>query len=97
MAEGMSPEDHALLRKINSGALYREAIEALLSGNDTGCFTTQQFEDAYTRLEQKYGIRFPDPSDHQWAKGVARSRLLTFPELVREVQPDVWASVNILG
>lgn len=74
----------------------RKTVKALLAGNDTGCFTTDQYIDAYARLnwgkDEEAGrrcLRWPMDGGEM----LAVVHLRDLPKLVREVSPGVWASV----
>jgi hypothetical protein len=65
----------------------RRTAQSLISGNDTCCFTTQQYLDAYV-LDINKGM--PCLMDLP----LARHHLESIPELVAEVRPDVWAGAQ---
>ena len=74
----------------------RKVVAALLAGNDTQCFTTEQYKAEYERQQPMpagYGR-----SDVYWrldpTGDLARKHLLSLAELVREVRPGVWAAVD---
>lgn len=78
----------------------REAAESLLIGNDTGCFTTEQYRIRFIELENKrfnlsrqltlgaYDKIFGPNWTWDWLESI--------PETVREVSPDIWAATNQL-
>lgn len=75
------------------GAIARgirsEIAKGLLRGNDTCCFTTEQYKAAYNRRLDKY---LPDVSDeHRWFYITPEAHLRSIPRVVREVAPGVWA------
>jgi hypothetical protein len=74
----------------------RKVVAALLVGNDTQCFSTDQYKAEYERqqpMPKPYGR-----SASYWQldpeMDLARRHLLSVPELVREVRSDVWAAVR---
>jgi uncharacterized protein with PIN domain len=75
----------------------RATVAALLAGNDTQCFTTQQYIEMYARLnwkgQEEMGRRC---LSGLWSDDVeetlAHKHLRTFRE-VREVKLDVWAAI----
>lgn len=76
----------------------REAVNSLLIGNDTGCFTTEQYRVRFIELENK---RFTlskqltlDAYDKVFGPDWAWDWLESIPETVREVLPDVWTATN---
>lgn len=71
----------AIFRIFNRGV-----VRLLLSGNDVGCFTTEQFA-------RKADERWPSKLLPPLGLERARQHLLDLPEL-REVKPDVWAAVE---
>lgn len=74
--------------------LEGETIRSLLSGNDTGCFTTGQYAEA----EDKVLLRWtgaPRPLDCPAPN--YRRKLLALSPIVVEVRPDVWALASALG
>ena len=93
------PLDIGKLMKQLNLLMRKEAIASLLAGNDTQCFTTQQYREAFCRRQMKnardeeikvmpaFYDRVIDPD---WA----RMHLETLPKLVKEVKPDVWAAVE---
>lgn len=78
--------DEELLRLI-AMALTDEIVRELLAGNDTCCFTTQQYEQArIDKYQKKYKIDVWDYAPEGWAR-----RHLEMLRSLREVKPDVWA------
>lgn len=59
----------------------RETIRALLAGNDTQCFTSQQYVDTYNRM-------------HCEGKPIAYLGMVrkVLAEVCDEVKPDVWTN-----
>lgn len=76
-------------------SMRHRAIRKLLAGNDTACFTTEQYREAFhanyadaSELTQKAMRRVVDydlARVHLVGEGKFR------PSPVREVRPDVWA------
>lgn len=74
-----------------------ECIRSLLSGNDTQCFTTEQFEAAKERwLTQHIGRTREELGVYTPPRSVARKQLLAIG-LVVEVKPDVWTFAQPAG
>ena len=83
-----------LLRKMARRHAY-EAVQSILAGNDTGCFTTDQYEAAWYRVEERhFPEREPLDLDRALGEGWGRTHLGWFPDLVQEVAPDVWSYVG---
>ncbi len=63
--------------------MRRKAVVSLLAGNDTQCFSTEQYQRAYERESRTPGWcwRLED--------GLAKKHLLS-TGLVREVKPGLW-------
>ena len=66
-------------------------IRGLLTGNDTGCFTTEQYTDAHLadkKVDDKYRDGF-----RRWFQGeqLGEKHLRDSPS-VREVCPGLWAA-----
>jgi len=70
-------------------SLRERTIRRLLAGNDTGCFTVEQYTDSYLthqRIDEQYKAGF-----RRWfLSGLAERHLNESPS-VREVKPGVWA------
>lgn len=66
--------------------LRRRTIHSLLSGNDTQCFTVEQYKRAYVRIAHPSKPVF-DP----WYHVDPAMHLKSCSELVTEVAPGVWA------
>lgn len=72
---------------------------SLLSGNDTGCFTTEQYRRRFIEREP---IDFPTWTTRIRAKivttetALAHCRRLVARGFIREVKPDVWAPTERL-
>jgi hypothetical protein len=65
------------------------AVRSLLAGNDTGCFTTEQYQAAYSRESNRaFGV-----GEYRWCDGLADMHLRG-TKLVREVSPGVWAGLE---
>lgn len=86
--------DAELLRLLRTDATLRmrRAVRTCLSGNDTQCFTTKQWEDAYDAALSK---DFPSCAGQPvyWKPGRGPAYQLRRLGL-REVRPDVWAEAN---
>jgi hypothetical protein len=75
-----------------------DAAEALLAGNDTGCFTTEQYRQAFLRRiyrnagpeEMARVARFKDETQPGWGRRYLEW-LRDAVRMVREVRPDVWS------
>lgn len=75
--------------------MRRETVRRLLAGNDTCCFTTEQFKAYFVAVHNR---KFPSSGEtvermdrihtEQWG----RNFLATLPDLVAEVRTDVWAA-----
>jgi hypothetical protein len=72
---------------------FREgAVRRCLSGNDTGCFTVEDYMRAYDGTERR-------KKDIAECHGLTLSRelavrhLQSLPDLVREVKPGTWSAV----
>lgn len=65
--------------------MRRETVVSLMAGNDTGCFTTQQYLDRYVRVAQRGEVGIMD-------LGLAEEHLRSLKRLVREVWPGVWTT-----
>lgn len=69
------------------GARQRaDAVRSLLVGNDTGCFTLDQYRRAYERISGYDSSVWPISDD-------LATRHLRATGLVREVRPGVWAAI----
>lgn len=65
------------------------AVRRLLAGNDTGCFTTEQYQAAYARESiSSFGV-----GEYRWGDGLAEMHLQG-TGLVREVSSGVWAALE---
>ena len=84
-------EFKTLMRKMGMNQ-RRKTVAALLAGNDTGCFTVQQYAEAYHRICHR--------DDPYHKDDVIRCLTTVAPQHLRsvgmkEVKPDVWASVSL--
>lgn len=70
-------------------SLRVETIHELLSGNDAGCFTTEQYQEQYQKSVNR---SIPDVP---LSLSLAHMHLERLPNLVHEVKPDVWAPVEV--
>ena len=61
-----------------------DAAKACLAGNDTGCFTTEQYQQAYDRICKR---------DLGWPAGLAERHLRSIPNVVQEASPGIWRAV----
>lgn len=80
-------------RKIRLGV-----VRSLLAGNDTQCFTTQQYTDMYHKRchsNKDWEIMKEMPGIlADWESGrVSRNHLESLSDVVREVKPNVWAPI----
>ena len=70
-------------------ATYQSIAEGLLRGNDTGCFSTEQYCAAYLARTSIAGE--PGSFVHRnLTLDQCRSHLWSIPRVVVEVRPDVW-------
>ena len=72
-------------------AMRGQVALSLLVGNDTQCFTTEQYKKSYENKYAKYIVGIPQSA--LWAHISPRDHLLSIPDTVKEVSPDVWAKV----
>jgi hypothetical protein len=79
-------------------SLFREVrmtvVNSLLAGNDTQCFTTQQYREAYCRQTHRRSREkdwIKDRLDEMFTDGLATKHLRGLSDAVTEVSPDVWA------
>lgn len=77
-------------------AFRQGAVEKCLAGNDTGCFTTEQYQKAYD-AEGDRTFSKTAPVVSRWSPGLAETHLRSMPDMVREVSPGVWGAVAIVG
>ena len=66
----------------------RLTVCSLLEGNDTCCFTTEQYKQAYEKVGKS-----PPWIWKMRGGNLARHHLRSIPELVRELGNDLWAGV----
>ena len=89
----LDPEDAAFVGMLCD--LFRgDAAESLLVGNDTGCFTTEQYKRAYEERTWKRTLRGAAGEAMTWWDGIAEMHLRSIPHVVVEVSPGVWAGVG---
>lgn len=69
-----------------------KVARSLLAGNDTGCFTTEQYKAAYE--QQAWTIPNKLPWVMEDGSCLAVSHLRSIPQVVREVSPGVWLSAS---
>ncbi len=97
MSDDLSPCDAALVGSI-ARAFRQGTVEALLAGNDTGCFTTEQYAAEYIRQDHCSLGDSPERRVREkdwWVKHhLAEKHLRSLPDLVREVKPGVWAAIG---
>jgi hypothetical protein len=75
-----------------------DVVRSLMSGNDTMCFSTRQYveqRDVWIKemigdSREELGLGPIDEYDLE----TARRQLLAIPQLVREVEPDVWTATS---
>ena len=89
MSFDVGPKDLLLVGTI-ARAFREGAVERCLKGNDTQCFTTEQYQDAYDEENDKAFRTKCMPN--RWANGLAEKHLRSLPDLVQEVRPGVWAA-----
>lgn len=92
-AEEMSAEDEADMNRFFKRLALSTRVSVarkLLSGNDTGCFSTEQYRIAYEAQTPMGGIT----SEQLWFYITPESHLRSIPQAVREVAPGVWAAAN---
>lgn len=76
----------AELRHLIATALTGEIVRGLLAGNDTCCFTTQQYGEARVKTcLEKYKLNVRDYAPPGWER-----RHLLLLNWIKEVKPDVW-------
>ncbi len=78
----------ALLHEL-SMQLRRKVVKSLLAGNDTCCFTVEQYVTAWQQIVDKG----KPPLPLGWP-GLAVRHLGSLPHQVREVRPGVWAAIG---
>lgn len=71
-------------------AMRASIARGLLAGNDTGCFSTEQYATAYHR-RHPVGDLTPE---QLWHYVTPESHLKSIPNVVREVAPGVWAAAE---
>ena len=88
----LDPEDIAFMDWLIRG-LRLGTVSELLAGNDTQCFTTQQYAEAYLKSSSKgfkaIAHRVHGPDDAVWA----RMHLESLFDVVYEPKSDVWAKL----
>ena len=85
--------NHADVERLLFRAMETSVIRSLLAGNDTMCFTTQQYVAARDRwiaeatgsTREQLGLDLPSNEINR--------RQLSGSSLVKEVGPNVWAAV----
>ena len=75
--------------------MRREAAESLLVGNDMGCFSTEQYETAYVLRSRRGQVTVDVEYEKKSLSELigmdwARQMLLSIPNTVKEVKPDIW-------
>ncbi len=65
----------------------RDTVASLLQGNDTGCFTTEQYEMAYCKLHWGADVVFGKKL-FGWDPQLSHQHLLSVG--MEEVSPDIW-------
>ena len=76
-------------------AFREHTVNALLSGNDTGCFTEDQYREEYI-MANSWNRLGEDIMRKLWTPDRSAMHLRSLPDLVREVRPGVWAAVETL-
>ena len=87
----LNKNDSALLRLITR-AMREGVVRTLLAGNDAQCFSTEQYQEAYDRQDNKHRPVRALLWKTNWTDGLAESHLRGMPDLVSEVSPGVWAA-----
>ena len=72
-----------IIREIRVGL-----VRKLLAGNDTQCFSTEQYRESYSKSTWGNGVE--RMIDH----GLARAHLLGLPDVVEELKPDVLRRID---
>jgi hypothetical protein len=90
--DGFDAEDWALIG-LMARAARAEVARSLLAGNDTGCFSTEQYRVAYERKNLAHLFE-PDKLPLLWSALGPDGHLRSIPGEVREVSPGVWASAK---
>jgi hypothetical protein len=68
--------------------IRRDIVRALLAGNDTGCFSTEQYQTAYLKHTREK-LNFTSlPYLEDWG-----AKHLQSTGLVHEVAPGVWVAI----
>lgn len=62
----------------------------LLRGNDTQCFTEEQYREAHDRAFPLPTV----PAELRWLYTTPADHLRSIPHVVREVAPGVWAATT---
>lgn len=88
--DGISESEITRYFALAAQAMRAEIACRLLAGNDTGCFSTEQYRQAY---ESRYPIAGVT-SEQLWAYITPDSHLRSIPQAVREVAPGIWAAAN---
>jgi hypothetical protein len=80
---GKRIDDAALMRLLKStfDSAAKDALDAVMVGNDSQCFTTAQYARKYTEM---HNLPLPDDVEER----LSRMRLEKLG--CREVSPDVW-------
>ncbi len=74
-----------------------KAVRSLLVGNDTQCFTTEQYRQAYMTcnpLPEREKILLCIPREELFTAAGARKHLTALFDVVREVQSNLWTMVE---
>ncbi len=87
--EPLSPQDRSLINLICS-AVRNGVVDNLMAGNDTQCFTTEQYHEAYLKSTSD-----GDFVARYFTLETARMHLRT-NRRVREVKPGIWTWVEEL-
>src|ERR1700704_3034836 len=66
----------------------QETMRALLSGNDTQCFTSDQFIEKHLAMHHKPDDPYLDGYRRVWKERWLRGWMKKFK--IQEVKPDVW-------
>lgn len=86
----MTKRDNALAASI-ARMLREDVVRKLLAGNDTQCFTTEQYKKAYREHSDKvFRVKIPDRLD--WLDVTAEMHLRGLSDIITEIRPGVWAA-----
>ena len=90
----MSDEEFNELVRALGMSNRRAVVKALLAGNDTQCFTDQQYAEAYHSICHRGDLAHRD-GWIKWLTKLAPQHLLSVG--MRQVSPGVWAKEDTDG